>query len=214
MLETTVYLIRHSEKIDLKLINNTYNDEYYQNRREKIILSIKGEEKAKILSQSEEFKNIDSIYSSNYVRTIQTAKYMAETQKKIINIDKRFNERNMGIIKEGKNIAIDQYFDDNLKNEEGESKKEVQNRMYEGFMDVVYKNKGKRVVIFSHGAAITFLLMKWCKLEYIKENKHKCLSFKNKIVVDKVFNQPEVFKISLDENNEIINIENIEINSK
>ena len=86
--------------------------------------------------------------------------------------------------------------------------------MYEGFMDVVYKNKGKRVVIFSHGAAITFLLMKWCKLEYIKENKHKCLSFKNKIVVDKVFNQPEIFKISLDENNEIINIENIEINSK
>lgn len=213
-METIVYLIRHSEKIDLNLINNTYNDEYYQNRREKIILSIKGEEKAKILSQSEEFKNIDSIYSSNYVRTIQTAKYMAETQKKIINIDKRFNERNIGIIKEGKNIVIDQYFDDNLKNEEGESKKEVQNRMYEGFTDVVYKNKGKRVVIFSHGAAITFLLMKWCKLEYIKENKHKCLSFKNKIVVDKVFNQPEVFKISLDENNEIINIENVEINSK
>ena len=120
MMETIVYLIRHSEKIDLNLINNTYNDEYYQNRREKIILSIKGEEKAKILSQSDEFKNIDSIYSSNYVRTIQTAKYMAETQKKIINIDKRFNERNMGIIKEGKNIVIDQYFDDNLKNEEGE----------------------------------------------------------------------------------------------
>lgn len=212
MMETIVYLIRHSEKIDLNLINNTYNDEYYQNRREKIILSIKGEEKAKILSQSDEFKNIDSIYSSNYVRTIQTAKYMAETQKKIINIDKRFNERNMGIIKEGKNIVIDQYFDDNLKNEEGESKKEVQNRMYEGFMEVVYKNKGKRVVIFSHGAAITFLLMKWCKLEYIKENKHKCLSFKNKIVVDKVFNQPEVFKITLDENDNILNIENVEIN--
>ena len=137
---------------------------------------------------------------------------MAETQKKIINIDKRFNERNMGIIKEGKNIVIDQYFDNNLKNEEGESKKEVQNRMYEGFMDVVHKNKGKRVVIFSHGAAITFLLMKWCKLEYIKENKHKCLSLKNKIVVDKVFNQPEIFKITLDENDDILNIENVESN--
>lgn len=211
MTETIVYFIRHSEKIDLNLIDNTYNDEYYQNRREKIVLSIEGEEKAKRLSEENEFQNIDTIYSSNYVRTIQTAKYMAEPKKKIINIDKRFNERNIGIVDKERNIVIKQYFDENLKNKEGESQKEVRDRMYKAFMNVVCNNKGKKVVVFSHGAAITFLLMKWCKLEYIKEDKHKCLSFNNKIIVDKVFEQPEVFKITVGENNEILNIENIEI---
>ena len=67
---TTVYLIRHSEKIDNKLLDNSNNNEYYQTRREKIILSVEGERKAEKLSKLKEFEDIDVIFSSNYARAI------------------------------------------------------------------------------------------------------------------------------------------------
>lgn len=54
-MDTTVYLIRHSEKLDTKYIDKYYNDEFYQITREKRILSSEGERKAKILSENKEF---------------------------------------------------------------------------------------------------------------------------------------------------------------
>ena len=51
------------------------------------------------------------------------------------------------------------------------------------------------------------------KLEYIHEDKHKCLSFNNKIIVDKIFDAPEVFKLQVSGKNEILSIENIEFSS-
>ena len=92
---TTVYLIRHSRKIANELINNEKNSEYYQNRREKIILSVEGEKRAEILSKEKEFDGLDIIYSSNYARTLQTAKYFAENRNMIIHVDERFNERKL-----------------------------------------------------------------------------------------------------------------------
>ena len=46
---TTVYLIRHSRKLSNELVNNENNNEYYQNRREKIVLSVEGERRAVVL---------------------------------------------------------------------------------------------------------------------------------------------------------------------
>ena len=43
---TTVYLIRHSKKLSNELVNHENNNEYYQNRREKIVLSIEGGKKS------------------------------------------------------------------------------------------------------------------------------------------------------------------------
>ena len=209
---TTVYLIRHSQKIEPKFLDNKKNEEYFQNRREKIILSVEGEKRAEKLSKHEEFKDVQEIYSSNYARAIQTAKYLAEDRNLPIHIDSRFNERKLGIIQENtENIYLKQYYDENIKNPEGECRKEVAQRMKKAFNDVINNNRGKKIAIFTHGASMTFLLMEWCKLEYIKENKHKCLSFKNTIVVDKIFDAPEIFKITVDTNNEIINIVNIEL---
>ena len=130
---TTVYLIRHSEKIDNKLLDNSNNNEYYQTRREKIILSVEGEKKAEKLSKLKEFEGIDVIFSSNYARAIQTAKYLAERKSLVIHIDDRFNERKLGIQQEDELMYIKQYYDENIKNIEGESRKEVTDRMLEGF---------------------------------------------------------------------------------
>ena len=71
-MNTVVYLVRHADTIDEKGIRNT--NETSQMNNEKEILSIKGEEDSKSLSQNEELKNIDVIWCSSYTRAKQTAK--------------------------------------------------------------------------------------------------------------------------------------------
>lgn len=93
MEKTVIYLIRHSKQLK---INSTYlSCENEQIKNEKIILSIEGEKKAQELSEKEELKNIDILYSSNYVRAIATAKYIADKNNISINIDERLGERKL-----------------------------------------------------------------------------------------------------------------------
>ncbi len=86
-METIIYLIRHSEQLKLK--GENFSNDSSQIKNEKIPLSIKGEFLAQSLSNIEELKNIDVLFSSNYVRAISTAKYIAEKNNIEINIDER-----------------------------------------------------------------------------------------------------------------------------
>ena len=81
--------------------------------------------------------------------------------------------------------------------------------MYQAFLEAVNNNLGKKVAIYCHGAALTFLLMKWCKLINITEEKKKTLEFKGKIICDKKFKQPEIFKVIIEDGiiKDMINIE-------
>lgn len=90
---TQVYLIRHSEQ--LKIGNKIVKNEESQISNEKIILSVEGERKAQEISKLKELSNIDILWSSNYVRAIATAKYIAEQNHIEINIDESFNERKL-----------------------------------------------------------------------------------------------------------------------
>ena len=90
---TYIYLIRHSEQ--LKIENKMIGDEESQISNEKIVLSVDGEKKAMEISQLKELSNIDVVWSSNYVRAISTAKYIANQNHIEINIDKDFNERKL-----------------------------------------------------------------------------------------------------------------------
>ena len=211
-MNTTVYLIRHSIRF-----NNDYIEEYNttQNktiRNEKIVLSVEGEKRAEILSNEEELQNLDAIYASNCVRTLQTAKYIIEKQNLKVNIDERFDERRVGKPNDEtiKDWFTRQHIDENFKTEGGESQKEVRERFTKGLTEVINNNKGKRIAIFSHGYAISFYLLKWCKLIEVDETRKRKISFKNKIILDKKLNAPEVFKLEFDENNELIDIQNIE----
>ena len=78
MKNTTVYLIRHSVRFKSSNIikYNTNQDNLLKN--EKIILSVEGEKRAEILSNEAELQNLDVVYTSNSVRTLQTAKYILE----------------------------------------------------------------------------------------------------------------------------------------
>ena len=90
-MKTIVYLIRHSVRFNNKEMIESYKTT--QNallKNEKIVLSVTGEKRAEILSNEEELQDIDVVYTSNCVRTLQTAKYLLEKQNLKANIDERF----------------------------------------------------------------------------------------------------------------------------
>ena len=207
---TTVYLIRHSVRMKGNLIEsyNTHQDRTIQN--EKIILSVLGEKRAEILSHEEELQNIDVVYTSSSVRTLQTAKYLVENQNLKVNIDERLNERVVGIPND--NDVVDwfkrQYEDPSYKTVNGESQLDVRKRFEEAFFEIIKKHKDKRIAIFTHGYAITFFLLRYCKLLPFTDN-HLKYEYKGKLLIDKVINAPEVFKLTIDDT-EVTNIELIE----
>ena len=203
-MKTEIYLIRHAEPLKSNNINNSDN---LQIQNEKWPLTVSGEKKAKELSEKEELQNIDLVISSNYVRTISTAKYIADKNNTNINIMEDFNERKFRITEwseKPENFEKKQFEDENFKTPNGESRKEVTSRMYEGLINVLNNNQGKRIVITSHATAITFLLMKLC------EYKDSTIYFNNKLLIDSSYkwNAPEVFKLTYEDDN-LIDIENI-----
>ena len=151
-MKTTVYLIRHSVRFNKQYIEeyNTSQNKYLKD--EKVVLSVEGEKRAEILSNEEELQNLDVIYASNCVRTLQTAKYIIEKQNLKVNIDERLDERRVGKTNDAeiKDWYTRQYLDKNYKTEGGESQVDVRNRVTEAFKEIINKNKGKRIAIFSH----------------------------------------------------------------
>ena len=207
---TTIYLIRHSKPLK---VNNEFNNDNLQIQNEKSSLSIEGENIAKEKLNNKEFDNINILYSSNYVRTIQTAKYLAERNNLEINIISDLGERKFGINSWDElpeNFERKQFLDENYKIGNGESQKEVRDRMYSIIMKIVKENKNKRIAIVSHATAISYLLKKWCDIQVIEDKLR--YSFNNKIILDGYFNYCETFKLDFDDDNKIISIENIKFN--
>lgn len=202
---TTLYLIRHSKAF---LVNNEYNNDKMQLQNEKYCLSIEGENLAKEKLTSKELTNIDVLFSSNYVRTIQTAKYIAEKNNLEINVVSDLGERKFGISYWGElpeNFERKQFLDENYKYGNGESQKEVRNRMYAIIMKILNECKEKRIAIVSHATAISYLLRKWCDIELVDDKLR--YSYKGKILLEGVIKNCEIFKLEFDDNNELINIE-------
>ena len=203
----TIYLIRHSKTLK---VNNTFNNDDLQIQNEKYSLSIEGEQIAQDKLNKDELNNIDTIYSSNYVRTIQTAKYIAYNNNLEINIDSDLGERKFGINNWNElpqNFERNQLLDENYKIGNGESRKEVTDRMYNSILRILNDNKGKKIAIISHGTAMTFLLSKWCNIEYI--NNKLRYSFQKKLLLEGYIDNCDCFKLEFDDNNNLINIENI-----
>lgn len=94
---TYVYLIRHAEQLKEEGIKNINENSQISN--EKIPLSVEGEKQAENISRLKELNNIDTLWSSNYVRAISTAKYIAFKNNIDINIDENFNERKLRQLK-------------------------------------------------------------------------------------------------------------------
>ena len=202
---TTIYLMRHS--IVFKDINNHYNNESLQLQNEKMPLSVEGEELASNISKESELQNIDVVISSNYVRAMATAKYISNANKVNLIVNSAFGERKFGVNSWDElpsNFGLRQNNDENYKVGDGESKKEVRERVYKALMEVVDKYKDKRIVIVSHGSAILWLLKQWCKVDLVD----KYVTFNDKVILeDNVFNCT-TFKLEFDDKR-LVDIEKI-----
>lgn len=208
-MSTTIYLIRHSKPLK---VNNNLNNDNLQIQNEKSSLSIEGEQIAKEKLNNKEFNNIDVLYSSNYVRTIQTAKYLSEKNNAEINVISDLGERKFGIDSWDElpdNFERKQFLDENYKLNNGENQKEVRDRMYSIIMKILNEYPNKRIAIVSHGTAISYLLKKWCDVNIVDDKLR--YSFKNEIILDGYFNYCETFKLVFDDENKLIDIKNIKL---
>ena len=208
-METVVYLIRHSEstsKSNLKMISNGDSN---QVQNEKAFLSVSGEKKAEQLSKHPELQNIDAVYSSNYVRALETAKYIALENNTIINVDERFNERKIGNMgdMEWKEFARLQMKDFNFKLSGGESLNQTKKRMVEAMKNILMFETGNRVALVSHSTALTCLLSAWCEVGHNYDDEI-ILSYGEETIVDGHWNAPMVYKVIFDGMN-VLNIEYI-----
>lgn len=207
-MNTTIYLVKHADELKENGIKNTNDTTQLMN--EKYILSVKGEEQSRKLSENPELNNIDILWSSSYARAKATAKYIAYRNNIEINIDASLNERKLGNLEdlskwmENKTIGVVQAYlqDKKWKAREGENCEEATKRVTVFLEKILKENIGKRIVLVSHGALISFLLTNWCEL-----NEELKLTFNNKVIEIK---EPSITKITFD-NQKLLNIESIEL---
>ena len=203
---TTVYLIRHSE--GFRSLQGEWNtNDSVQLINEKSPLTVYGEKLAEQVASKDEFKNLDTVWCSNYVRSISTAKYFAVNNNLKVNLDDRLRERVQGITsweELPKDFEERQLTDETFKIGFGENQLEVRKRMEEVLFEIINKYKGKRICIVGHSTAIAFLLKKWCNVEYSKP-----YTFNGKEFFDGKWNFCETFKLEFDDNNNLVDIINI-----
>lgn len=210
MNDTIVYLVRHAEgtsRGNYNFLNENYSN---QEINEKNILSVSGEKEAEKLSKEKEFTNIDAVYSSNYVRSLGTAKYFALENNTILNVDERLNERKIGLMgdMEWKEFSRLQAKDFNFKLSGGESFNQTKKRMVEAMKNILMYETGNRVVVVSHAMSITSLLSSWCEIGKNYDDQI-ILTYKDETMVDGDWNSLIVFKVTFDGMN-VLNIERFE----
>ena len=207
---TTIYLIRHSKK--MKLNGIIENNDSFQTRNEKIILSVEGEELARRFADINELSNIDEIWSSNYVRAILTAKYIASRNNLDINISDCFDERHHGNrdeIDDKELFWIEQFQNLDLQTSNGESGHDVQKRFDKKIKEILNNSHDKKIAIVCHNAAILFYILKFCKLESARVNKKLTITYNDKLLIDAdIMRSPSMFKLIFDKD-KLIDIEYI-----
>lgn len=193
-----IYLVRHSEPLKDKTIIN-----------EELPLSLNGDALASQMSKIIFNGNVNQLWSSEYKRAIDTARYISEYNNIDINISGDFNERRLGnTAGVPKEFWLEQLYNENAKVDGGKSRKEVTERMLNG-MNKILNSPYETTVIVSHATAITYLLMNYCELkDACLEGKKRHLSFNDKTIINDSFNTPEIFKLYFDDN-KIISIERV-----
>lgn len=167
------------------------------------------------LSKHKELQNIDELWSSNYVMAIEIAKYIATNNNIKLNISSSFDERYYGIWNNNidkEEFWINQFLDSDLKIENGESQKDVQQRFSKKIESILNNNENKKVAIVCHNAGILFYLLKYCTLIKAEVNKKLTIKFKDKLLIENnIMKSPSIMKLEFD-GSKLIDISYIEIN--
>lgn len=179
---TVIYLINNS----LTMNNLSFPDEEsLEQKREKRILSIEGEEASKKLIYDKDLQSVQVIYSSSYVMSLATAKYLAKSLELDINIQSEIGERILGNLgdKKIRMITEIQENDFDYKLLGGESLNEVKKRMLYFIQYLLQVHSDKSIAVFTHNIAITCLLSNWCTKGFNLDNR-LILNFQDEAIID------------------------------
>ena len=201
-----IYIIRHCGPF-VPLVEK--EKVTFEEKSKNMILSVEAEKKMEKISKIKELENIDMIYSSDSSRAIATAKYVANNNNLPIIIDDRLNERKFGItyIDElPENIIVKQFEDENYKLDNGESLKDVINRL-EVVLNEILNNNTKRVLISLHGIGMMCFLKMFCDVKYNGEKF--TVKVHEKVIFHEQIKLPEIFKLEFNENKRGVCIYNV-----
>ena len=197
----TIYMMRHSQALKC---NNIENNDSLQLQNEKLALTVNGESIAKEKSQIEELQDFNIVFSSNYVRAIATAKYFTKDK---VNVVESFGERKFGISKWEdlpENFEEKQSKDFDYKLDNGESLNEVLSRELVSLNKILNEYSNKKILIVGHSTAMVALFSNWCERQ-----DNGTYKFNGKEFFDGKWNYCETFKLTFDDDNKLIDIENI-----
>jgi alpha-ribazole phosphatase len=157
-----IYLIRHGE--------TDWNVEGRWQGNLDVPLGEIGHQQAQALAQSLKDRPITAIYSSDLMRAWKTAESLAQAKEMTSHRDARLRELNLGVFQgltheeirmkysaEDDAMAAD-YMDYVVP--EGESRRAMQERAFEIWHEIVAREPGPEIAVFSHGGTIRMLLMK------------------------------------------------------
>lgn len=140
---TNVYFVRHAEP-DFSIKEDSIRP-----------LSTRGSEASKKVTKALLDKKIAAVYSSPYLRAVDTVKDLAENLGFEIKCDDGFRERCNGKwVEDFKTYSKNQWDDFDFALEDGECLREVQARNISSLHKVLMSNRDKNIVIGSHGTAL------------------------------------------------------------
>lgn len=193
----TLYLVRHSKPVKEPGLPT-----------QNIPLCEEGIERAKTFFNKEEFNNIDKVYSSEYRRAIETAKFLCDD----VNVIEGIHERVLGHPQGFKEADWALQFEDrDYKDEGGESFNEVATRVKEAINKVLKEIEDEnKVVIVSHAIAICAYLSNYLEIKVVDSStKSREFKYNNELIYSGSLATPCAFKIEFDED-KIIDIKYME----
>ena len=202
----TIYLIKHSGPfVDIKNYED-YENVLWEDYNRNMILSVDGEKRAEKLCEIKELNNVGRIFASDSVRAIASAKYLAENNKIKIELDERINERIFGIEKLSelpKDFNKLSFDDKNYKMRSGESFNDVDKRFIDFINDLLNQNN-ESYALFIHGLILLSYLETICDFAFDGMNFN--IKYNDKVILDGNPKSPSAYKITYNDNNEIIDV--------
>lgn len=182
--ETILYFVRHAES------------EYVEGKERIRRLSEQGKLDSKVIKDILRSEDIDEYVSSPYERSIETIRLAATEHRKHIQTEEDLREREMGdfspaTFKEAKRDVFKNF---KLAFPRGESSEEAQMRPISVLRGVIERNKGKKIVIGTHGDIMTLMLNYFDKqygFEFWESTS-----------------MPDIYKLRL-ESNQLMNVERL-----
>lgn len=158
---TRLYLVRHGQ--------SEWNLHSKMQGVQDIDLTYTGVKQAELLARRLKNEKIDCIYSSNLKRAYITAQIIGKELGLDVQKSSEFREMSFGIWEGLTSKEINELYKDlyslwkanpvKANIEKGETLEEVQKRMVKNTLKIVEENKGKNILIVSHGTSIKALIL-------------------------------------------------------